>query len=328
MLLSVSAGFRGAGIVLLWVLGILMALLLLALFLPIRYEIRGMIEDPEAHEELQPEHLREGMSFQLRFSWLFHFVSGGFFCPGDPALRIRVLGFTVFRTGWGKEQLDKEQKPDKKAAPVRDRERRGKAGRDRETSVPHEADSEQAGESTGQTETPEKTTRRDSPDQSPDQSSGQSSVQSSAQGPVQSSVPSSVQERFCRAAENVRYYTEILRSDRFRRAIFKTSGQLKRAVRMLLPVKWRLSGTVGLGDPEKTGRLLSALALLWPFIRGHVELAPEFMAYRADVRGEAAGKIRLFTAAVCVLILYFDRDVRETLRLFRKENSENDGRAE
>ncbi|WP_130837911.1 hypothetical protein [Lachnoclostridium sp. Marseille-P6806] len=311
MLLSVSAGLKGAGIVLLWVLGILMALLLLALFLPIRYEIRGIVEDPEPHEELQTARLRERLSFRLRFSWLFRFVSGGISYPGDPELRVRVLGITVSRTRWSKEQNlnkeqkpDKAQKPDKEAAPARGPGRRGEAGSVRETDAPHEAESSQTGAGAGKTGTAEQTPHRSS----------------AALGVAR--------VRFGSMAENIRYYTEILRSDRFRRAFHRVSGQLKKVLRMLLPVKWRLSGTVGLGDPEKTGQLLSGLALLWPFIRGHVELAPEFMAYRADVRGEAAGKIRLFTAAVCVLILYFDRDVRETLQLFRKENSENDGRAE
>lgn len=126
-------------------------------------------------------------------------------------------------------------------------------------------------------------------------------------------------EKFQKALQNVKYYVHILQQPYSEHALKKAARTVTRVLRKILPGRWQIAGTVGLGDPQATGRLLEALGILYPVTAGHIEITPEFMKYQADAAGFARGKIRIWTLLTAALGLIFDRDVRHFLHRMRKK---------
>lgn len=91
------------------------------------------------------------------------------------------------------------------------------------------------------------------------------------------------------------------------RVILERSGKLLRGI---LPGQWELTGTVGLGDPGNTGKLMEAEALIYPAVCGHVWVMPCMEGYRFDLSGEARGKICLGRILWIFVGLWMQKEVR------------------
>lgn len=116
-------------VILLWVLVIVLILALLLLFVPIRYEASGTIDDPEGHDNTDcynEEFLHQNVKGQVRFSWLLHLISGGISWPEQPVFIIRILFWKINVT----EQIRKSRrkKAQKKAG--------GRSGRQEQSPKP------------------------------------------------------------------------------------------------------------------------------------------------------------------------------------------------
>ena len=124
-----------------------------------------------------------------------------------------------------------------------------------------------------------------------------------------------------KALKDTDNYLQLFRSDLFRKAFDKASRQIGRVLRMLAPKQWSLTGTLGFGDPEKTGELLELLAFIYPFTRGRVQVDPDFYNCIADVKFRAKGRVTLFIVLYAFLVCWFDRDVKHVIRLLKREES-------
>ena len=89
---------KAVGIIILSIFIILGTLLLLVLFVPVRYRI---------HAEY-----RENISAVLKISWLFHILSGKLYYIEDSNIIIRLLGIPVYNAD--KKEERKAQKEERK----------------------------------------------------------------------------------------------------------------------------------------------------------------------------------------------------------------------
>lgn len=99
------------------------------------------------------------------------------------------------------------------------------------------------------------------------------------------------------------------------RAILEKTGRI---LKILLPGKWRLEGTVGLGGPENTARFIEAEGILLPFVCGHVWILPQMEGYRMDIRGGAGGRISLARILFVIIVLLLDRNVQDLIASVQK----------
>lgn len=306
---------KNIGMVLLWILGIVLVLLLLILFVPVRYAMDGSEADGTPREEFSPQDLKEHLSGAFRFSWLLHLIRGGIRYPEDPQFSVYVLFFRVFRTHFG-EPADKHRRKKKRKGK---RGARGKKGRIRKPGN-HKNPKTSGKEAAKPAQDPDtKKAERKTAGEHTGANTGTAEKTADTAGPQYKFRK--IYDSIRKALKDTDYYLQLFRSDLFRKAFDKASRQIIRVLRMLAPKQWSLAGTVGFGDPEKTGELLELLAFIYPFTRGSVQVDPDFYNCIADVKFRAKGRVTLFVVLYAFLVCWFDRDVKHVIRLLKREES-------
>lgn len=114
----------------------------------------------------------------------------------------------------------------------------------------------------------------------------------------------------CRKKEKL---TAILTAPKNRPAFLKVKRTIFKVLRHILPQKF--SGWIhfGMEDPEQTGRLLGAAAVLYPAYHGRLNIQPDFDRQIFEAKVSFSGRIRLVTLAVWCLGLVLDKDLRRIL---------------
>ena len=83
---------KWVGIILLALLALILVILLIVLLVPIKYNARAAVEDPERHEEFPVAVLREKSEVNALISWLFGAVKILVAFPGDELIAMKVFG--------------------------------------------------------------------------------------------------------------------------------------------------------------------------------------------------------------------------------------------
>ena len=80
------------GIILLVLLVLILVILLIVLLVPIKYNARAAVEDPDRHEEFPVSVLRDNSEVTARISWLFGAVTVLVAFPGNELIAVKVFG--------------------------------------------------------------------------------------------------------------------------------------------------------------------------------------------------------------------------------------------
>ena len=87
------------------VLLVILAILLVIVLVPVRYRIKGNIEETDL--KTQSQLLKERYNLSVEFSYMLHLVRGGIYLPDSKEFTLKVLFFTILP--W-KKQKNKEDK--------------------------------------------------------------------------------------------------------------------------------------------------------------------------------------------------------------------------
>lgn len=118
---------------------------------------------------------------------------------------------------------------------------------------------------------------------------------------------------------NIQYYTEIIRSETFGRAFKVCSGQVFSLLKHILPGKVEGSLHIGTGDPASTGQVLAVYGMLYPFIGNHIDIQPDFEQQIIEGELLIKGRITVCKALKTAWIIYFNKDLRRLIKLFKRE---------
>lgn len=80
------------GIILLVLLALILVILLIVLLVPIKYNARAAVEDPDRHEEFPVAVLKEQSEVKAFISWLFGAVKVLVSYPGKELIAVRIFG--------------------------------------------------------------------------------------------------------------------------------------------------------------------------------------------------------------------------------------------
>lgn len=94
--------------------------------------------------------------------------------------------------------------------------------------------------------------------------------------------------------------------------------ELRRLLRFLKPGHLKIRLCFGFSDPAITGQVLALASMLYPYVKGHKELTPDFE--QEILKGTVAfsGKIRVVYAVLSFCKLLLNKEVRKTYRHIRK----------
>lgn len=313
------------GIVLLSVLGLLLLSIVCVLFVPVRYRIRVTRVEGEG----QPP-----VTAYVKVTWLLHIVNILVRYPAKMIVRARIFIFTLFRMP-EKEKKAKKQKKEKK-------EKKEKQKKEEEAEKTEKQDVQVI---------PETAMPTVSAAAEPYEAfMGNEEIESEPEEPEEKNflfdkikkiidkikqivekiktMFKNIQytiQKFCdkikTVLDNIQYYREVLESDPFRQALQMCKGELMWVLKRLKPDKFEANLIVGMEDPAATGEILAICGMLYPLIGPYVHIAGDFECERTRVEGSLyiRGKIRVFTFLRTALRIYFNKDIKQMIKLLKKE---------
>lgn len=341
-----------AGIILAVLLCTVLFLILIVLFVPIRYRVK-------AAGELGAEIPAQA---EVKITWLLHIVNAALVYRENAYLRIRIFCFPIFDSR--KEKKEKKPKKTKKTKQGEGTEAEQEEGTETEPEpelIEQKADvvdensidteynrnaekTIDAGEEDAETEgngcvsTPE-------PDAAPDSESRNDEQKTSIFQKISRKIKTlaaavkkiitkildalknieytiqGICDKIRKIIENISYYTEVLQSDVFHAAFGVSKKQLLKVLRMLKPTKCRIHLLAGTGDPASTGRILAIYGMVYPFVGNHIFIESDFE--EKVLKGDAyiRGRVRVITLLVAAIRLYTDKNIRKLLKLLKREDA-------
>lgn len=117
------------------------------------------------------------------------------------------------------------------------------------------------------------------------------------------------------------YYTGIFSDEKNRQIINKCLGQVKKGIGHVMPRKYKGFLRIGMKDPAWTGRILSILGILYPLYREKIKIIPEFEQTVFEGEILLAGRIRAFVLLRIGLGLYLNRELKQLIKALKKEEA-------
>lgn len=284
------------GIVLLVFLGILLALLMIVLFVPVRYQGSGYREEGDP----VPVHV------QLKVTWLLHLVRVSFIYPEEAFLKVKVLFFQILPAKEKKKKASNKKEADGKK-PKTDKKEVGSDVSDT-TSDQKISDEGNAADEDGGDD------RRTLLDFVRKLFSAIRNIKYTIR---------KIYDKINHIIHNIRYYIKILQTESFKRAFVLCREQLLRLMKIVLPRKVSGTFTIGMEDPAATGQILSIYGILYPLIGDSITVIPDFEKPVMEGSFRFKGKITAFTLIRIAAKIYFDKDLKRVICLFKKEAVQN-----
>ena len=284
------------GIVLLVLLGILLALLLIVLFVPVRYQGSGYREEGDP----VPVHV------QLKVTWLLHLVRVSFIYPEEAFLKVKVLFFQILPAKEKKKKASNKKEADGKK-PKTDKKEVGSDVRDTASDQKISDEGNAADEDGGDD-------RRTLSDFVRKLFSSVRNIKYTIR---------KIYDKINHIIHNIRYYIRILQTESFKRAFVLCREQLLRLMKIVLPRKVSGTFTIGMEDPAATGQILSIYGILYPLIGDSITVIPDFEKPVMEGSFRFKGKITAFTLIRIAAKIYFDKDLKRVICLFKKEAVQN-----
>ena len=297
------------GIVLGTLLAVLLIGLCIALFVPVRYQIEASRTEAEGAPPIEAS---------AKITWLLHLVNIRIQYPADVYLRARIFLFTVFRLPQKPKKTDDKKKRRKKKQPAE--------GGENDSAVENgENDSAvEGGESDSAVENEEKDFSIEGRENVSSVKRGEnaSSAESEANViPAESKEPAGNAEAISDGKAAVQEEAPSMEPvSIFKRAFSLCKDELSSVFSYIRPRKFQADVTIGMDDPAATGKILSYYGMLYPFIGSSVNVVSDFERKRLEGTVFIKGKIRLFTFVKAALRIYFNKDIRKLLKLFKKED--------
>jgi len=269
------------GIILLCIVGLVLFLILLLFIAPVRYRMRG-----EKGEQL---------TFEGKAWWLFHLLTLDYKTGSDGAAETPEEGGTLEIRLFGKNLIRNQEKDDE--------EDHEPAGTDDPESYPEENEENRKKDSEG-SGTPDR-----EPDTEDDLEAGEGDS-GSAGGSNDSDGPSGRLKRFKRIKK-------LISDDITKKALSFAYHKLLALLRHISPKKATGRIRFGFDSPAHTGIALGAAAAFLPAHRNAVALEPDFTEECFEGNLACEGSINVGYAAVLFLEVYYNRDIRKTLKRYK-----------
>lgn len=324
------------GIVIAVLSGIFLTVLCLVLFVPVHYQIDAKRREGEGNPPVE---------VKAKMAWLLHFVHLKFTYPSEVYFKLRILAFPVFRLPRKEKKPKAKQSKEKagkkketsageKAKTTENREDEEKTKKANKTEVEYrtEVECKTGVESKTENEAQQKTTERPATDRTADTKPQAKTGQIKFGRKIKKFFEKIYQlfqnirytilriyDKIKNICENIEYYLNVLKSDTFLQAFSLCRHELGAVARYLKPRKLRAELTIGTSDPATTGQILAWYGILYPFLGNHVTVIGDFENQRVEGTVFVKGKIKVFTILKAGIRIYFNKDIRKLLKLFKKE---------
>lgn len=316
---------KGIGITLLCILILVIVLLFAVLFVPIRYRAAG---------KKAKEGLPEG---SVRISWLFHAVHCFAIWEGKLHYGLKLFGILVYDNWKKKEKKEKERKNKKRK---RQKKKSGNAEQDpvlgETTAVSQRESAEQKPESFRQ-----KQERQENSKEQEEDIACRPGLWTRLAEKLQAllqkikcffrmlgnlfrkiaELPRTVYEKTEHWKQTVSYYIALVQRDEWKHAFALCSKQILGILRSIRPRTVRADVWFGFEDPSVTGQILAIAGMVYPILGKNMILRPDFEEKVFCGELLVKGRVTVFVLLKALWILYFDKDIKRLIRIWKKEET-------
>lgn len=121
--------------------------------------------------------------------------------------------------------------------------------------------------------------------------------------------------------DNITYYVELFKKDSTKVALEACKKRLLRIIKNLKPQKFQVNLHVGMDDPATLGDILGVWGMLYPIHQGHIDICPDFEQTVLEGDFYCKGRITVYIYIWTIMIILFDKDIRRLRKcLVRKGN--------
>ncbi len=290
---------KGIGIFLLIVLGILLVVVSVVLFVPIRYQGQGQITDNEKEARAQVTWI--GKLIRVKVDYLF---------PQKPIISVKVLWIDVLKLLEKKKKRKKKSVSKKKKTTVKEE----KSSR----TNPLQQQTQQQVD-LGETVTEEV-------NGIPEDAS-EHSEKVSLKRKMKNIIfkITSIYDKIIQIKHNIQYYIEVLQEEETKQLLSDAWGAVVQILKSIRPSVFELKAEFGFESPDTTGKAYGAYCTVRPMLGEHVELTPNFEQQMICGTFRMKGKITIFIIVVNVLRVLFDSRLKPLMNKLKNGGSE-DGR--
>lgn len=307
------------------VCALLLSVLLLILFCPVRYFIQGSKPEEDGMSELKG---------QVRVSWLFRGITFRFFYENKKAgTDFRILGISPDKFRRRKKKVSvKEEKAEEKTFPAE--KSLFEDEKILEKKIPEEkmsgenlsgdemiSSSEkipsviEEKEETGKSKVQEETDREKTEEIS------KKKLEKKKPGLLKrfmekiKSIPSKIRKirlTIKRTCVKIEWWKRFFFNPRIKEAISFCWKDIKKLIRHILPIKVEGNVTFGFEDPSITGRIVALLGMTIPFHKNCIQIMPLFQTDRNILEGTIKMKGRIYGVVLVKTAaeIYFNKNVK------------------
>ncbi|MCI8946078.1 MAG: DUF2953 domain-containing protein [Lachnospiraceae bacterium] len=134
-------------------------------------------------------------------------------------------------------------------------------------------------------------------------------------------LPKNISEKVNALKEKAEGYIAFLQRDDFQRALSLCKKQLFSLWKSVRPKKIRADIHFGFADPSVTGQVLAFVGMIYPLLGKHVLIRPDFEQVVCSGTIVIKGRIILFSLLRVICILYFNKDIKRLIRVWKKEEA-------
>lgn len=286
------------------ILGIIILLILLVLFLPIRYKASGNYMDN--HTDIFG-----------KVSWLIGIVSINFRYQNEQPFHIRAKVFCIpvfdnLKKHKRKKKhfrKRKEEEPQLQAASVSDHmvKQEHIEGEKLEPVYPVKDNSEPLSKETEQTEDESKDTEKKSIFQN---------IQNIFIKFIKffENIKFTFQRIYViiiKIKDNIKYYLELLQQESTKQAFGLCKKQLLRILKNLSPQKYSVKLHLGFEDPAVLGNVLAVCGMLYPLHMGRIDICPEFEQEIVEGSFSFKGRVSIYILLWTAWLFLTDKNIKK-----------------
>lgn len=128
-----------------------------------------------------------------------------------------------------------------------------------------------------------------------------------------------IYDRIKKVIADIRYYIDVIQSEACKKAFSLCEKQLLIIWKHVKPKKYQLYLHIGMEDPSTLGTILAYYGMLYPVFTNHFILQPDFEHIILEGSAFIKGKITIVVFIKVAWIVFFDKNLRRLLALFKKE---------
>ncbi len=295
---------------------LLLSVLLLLLFCPVRYLIQG--SKPE-------EGGMSGLKGQVRVSWLFRGITFRFFYENKET----KTDFRIFGISAGKFRRRKKKAPGKSARPE---EKISDENISAEKELPSLEKLPSVTENKEKTEIPKVQERAAKEKEEKREEIQESEPEKKKPGLLKGfmdkikSIPAKIRKirlTIKRTCVKIEWWKGFFSNPRIKEAISFCWKDVKKLIRHILPVKVEGNVTFGFEDPSITGRIVALLGMSIPFHKNRIQVMPLFQTDRNILEGNIKMKGRIYGVVLVKTAaeIYFNKNVKYMINRWKHKEA-------